>query len=166
MMSLLLASLFALNLQNQPSKLQLIEEALDRVLLTHSINYEKGNKLEGKLVDVTITYTGNTVIDAKQDSLYYFVYGTYTFAKYSYIQAPNPINGGTTGKSYSSNGSRSYVARIKSVLDDYRVQDIVVVDDPEKFDFQNTVYDSLKLTSDWVYPTTVYQSSSKKKEDK
>ncbi|MBK9190608.1 MAG: hypothetical protein IPM77_03390 [Crocinitomicaceae bacterium] len=167
MMSLLLASLFAVSAQYQPSKLQLIEEALDRVLLTHSINYEKGNKLEGRLADVTITYTGNTVIDAKQDSLYYFVYGTYTYAKYSYIQAPNPISGGTTGKSYSSNGSRSYVARVKSVLDDYRVQDIVVVDDPEKFDFQNSIYDSLKVYSDWVYPTAVYQSSgSKKKEDK
>lgn len=154
-----------LTLLAQPTKLQLIEEALDRVLLTHAVNYERGNKLEGRLADVSVTYTGNTVIDAKQDSTYYFVYGTYTFAKYSYVQAPNPLNGGTSSKSFSSNGSRSYVARIKSVLDDYRVQDILVVDEPDKFDFAGCIYDSLKTTADWVYPTVVYQSGTKKKSD-
>lgn len=162
---LLLIQLAAFSLLTQPSRLQLIEEALDRVLLTHSVNYEKGDKLEGKLADITVTYTGNTVIDAKQDSTYFYVYGTYTFAKYTYVQAPNPINGGNVGKSYNSSGSRSYLARVKSVLDDYRVQDIIIVDDPEKFVFQDAVYDSLKLTSDWVYPQVVYQSDSKKKSD-
>lgn len=165
MNALVLLQIAFFSLLAQPTKLQLIEEALDRVLLTHSVNYEKGSKLEGKLADVTITYTGNTVIDAKQDSTYFYVYGTYTFAKYTYVQAPNPMNGGNVGKSYSSNGSRSYMARIKSVLDDYRVQDIIVVDDPETFVFQDAIYDSLKQQADWVYPTVVYQSGSKKKDN-
>lgn len=147
----------------QSTKLQMMEEALDRVLLTHSVNYEKGNKMDGKLADVTITYTGNTVIDAKQDSLYYYVYGTYTFSKYSYVQAPNPLNGGTAGRAFNSSGSRSYVARIKSVLDDYRVQDILVIEDAENFDFQTARYDALKTQCDWVYPTVVYQPGTKKK---
>jgi hypothetical protein len=150
---------------NQPSKLQLIEEALDRVLMTHSINYERGNKLEGKIADVTLTYTGNTVIDAKEDSLFYLVYGTYTFAKYTYVQATNPITGVSNGRSYNSNGSRSYVARVKSVLDDYRVQEIIVIDDPGSFKFDSFSYDSLKQTNDWVYPTCVYQSGNKKNDD-
>lgn len=162
---LLLVHLALFTVLAQPTKLQRMEEALDRVLMTHSVNYEKGSKLDGKLADVTVTYTGNTVIDAKQDSSFYYVYGTYTFAKYSYVQAPNPLSGGTAGRAFNSNGSRSYVARIKSVLDDYRVQDVLIVDNPEKFDFQSSVYDSLKTSSDWVYPSVVYQSASKKKTD-
>jgi hypothetical protein len=165
MSPILFLQLAVFTLLAQPTKLQMMEEALDRVLMTHSVNYEKGNKLDGRLADVTITYTGNTVIDAKQDSSFFYVYGTYTFAKYSYVQAPNPINGGTTGRAFNSNSSRSYVARIKSVLDDYRVQDILVIDNPDKFDFQKSVYDSLKTSSDWVYPAVVYQSASKKKAD-
>lgn len=161
----LLAQLAVVTLLAQPTKLQLIEEALDRVLMTHAVNYEKGQKLEGKLADITITYTGNTVIDAKQDSSFYYVYGTYTFAKYSFVQTPNPISGGTSSRSFNSTGSRSYVARIKSVLDDYRVQDILVVDEPEKFDFSACIYDSLKSTSDWVYPAVVYHSGAKNKND-
>ena len=164
MNALLLAQLAFLSMMPQTTKLQLIEEALDRVLLTHAVNYEKGHKLDGKLADVTITYTGNTVIDVKQDSTYFYVHGSYTFAKYTYVQAPNPISGGNVNKSYNSNDSRSYVARVKSVLDDYRVQNILVVEDPENFVFQDVVYDSLKLHSDWIYPTAVYQSNGKKKD--
>lgn len=163
MKQILLLSVFSLYSSPQQSKLQLIEEALERVLMTHSITYERGKKIEDKLADVTYTYTGNTVIDAKQDSTYYYVYGTYTFSKYTYVRTPNPLNGGSTSRSYNNNGSRSYVARVKSVLDDYRVQDILVVDDPDKFDFQTEVYDSLKTWCDWVYPTCVYQPSSAKK---
>lgn len=153
---------------SQPSKLQLIEEAVDRVLMTHSIAYEKGNKLEGKLADITVTYTGSTTIDAKQDSTVYYVYGSYTWAKYTYIQPPNVFADGPTipGKSNNTNGSTSYVARVKSVLDDYRVQEIVVIGNPEKFDFQSAGFDSLKTVCDWIYPTLVYQSKDKKKEEK
>lgn len=150
----------------QPSKLQLMEEAVDRVLMTHGVNYEKGDKLEGKLADVNITYTGNTTIDASQDSTNYFVYGTYTYNKNSYVQAPNIFTGGTSGKTYNSSGSTTYIARVKSVLDDYRVQEIIVIDEPDKFDFQSSNFDSLKVSSDWIYPTVVYQTNSKKKEDK
>lgn len=157
--------IFLLALLMQPTKLQLIEEALDRVLLTHSINYEKGSKVG--LGDVTVTYTGNTVIDARQDtdSLCYYVYGTYTYSKYTYVDAPNPMTGGRVGKSYNTTGSTSYLARVKSVLDDYRVQDIIVVAEPEKFVFADAVYDSLKTTSDWIYPNAIWQSNSKKKDD-
>lgn len=165
MSPLLLIKLAAFTLLAQPTKLQMMEEALDRVLMTHSVNYEKGNKMDGKIADVTITYTGNTVIDAKQDSLYYYVYGTYTFTKYSYVQAPNPLNGGTAGRAFNSSSSRSYVARIKSVLDDYRVQEVLVIEDPDRFDFSKSVYDSLKTQCDWAYPTLVYQSGTKKKTD-
>lgn len=154
--------LFSTILQNQPSKLQMIEEALERVLMTHSINYERSKNVESRLSDVTYTYTGNTVIDAKQDSLLYVVYGTYTYSKYSYVQAPNPINGGTTGKSFNNTGSRTYIAKVKSVLDDYRVQEILVVEEPDKFDFGTCIFDSLKAHQDWIYPTAVIQSSSKK----
>lgn len=150
----------------QPSKLQLMEEAVDRVLMTHGVAYEKGNKLEGKLADITISYTGNTTIDASQDSTNFYVYGSYTFIKNSYVQAPNIFTGGNTGKTYNSDGSTTYIARVKSVLDDYRVQEIIVVDEPEKFDFQTSNFDSLKTVSDWIYPTQVYQSNTKKKDDK
>lgn len=157
MKTLLLTGLFLSSTLYQPTKLQLIEEALDRVLMTHSVNYERGNKMEGKLADVTYSYTGNTVIDARKDSLFYLVYGTYTFSKHTYVQTPNPFNGGMTGKSYNNSGSRSYVAKVKEVLDDYRVQEILVIEEPEKFDFEKAVYDSLKLTHDWIYPGAVYQ---------
>jgi hypothetical protein len=151
----------------QPSKLQLMEEAVDRVLLTHSVAYEKGSKLDAKLGDVTVTYTGSTTIDAKQDSLVFYVYGSYTWSKYTYVQTPNLLNGGqtTTGRTHNSTGSTSYVARVKSVLDDYRVQEIVVVDKPEDFDFQTADFETLKAGSDWIYPTLLYQPREKKKED-
>jgi hypothetical protein len=152
---------------SQPSKLQLMEEAVDRVLLTHSIAYEKGSKLDSKLGDVTVTYTGSTTIDARQDSLVYYVYGSYTWSKYTYVQAPNVFTGGqtTTGRTHNTSGSTSYVARIKSVLDDYRVQEIVVVDKPEEFDFQAADFEVLKAGSDWIYPTLLYQPREKNKED-
>jgi len=147
----------------QSGTLQLIEEAVDRVLMTNSMAYEKGNKeLEGKLADITFTYTGTTTIDARQDSTVFYVYGSYTFAKYSYVQAPNILTGSTSGKSYNSSGSRAYVAKIKSVLDDYRVQEIVVVDKPDKFDFQTMQFDSLKVVSDWIYPAVHYHSRGTK----
>ena len=88
MQTFLLASLLVLITSSQPSKLQLMEEAVDRVLMTNSTAYERGKVFEAKLGDVTITYTGTTSIDAKQDSSVYFIYGSYTFTKYSYIQTP------------------------------------------------------------------------------
>ena len=166
MQTLLLTSVLTFFALVQPSKLQLMEEAIDRVLMTNIISYERGKVFEAKLADVTITYTGTTSIDAKQDSLAYFVYGSYTFAKYSYIQTPNPLTGTTSGRTMNSNGSRSYVARVKAVLDDYRVQEIIVIDEPDKFQFEFMEYDSLKVISDWIYPTIVYQSKEKKKNDK
>lgn len=163
-LTLLLASILVAN-SAQQSKLQLIEEALEHVLMTHSVNYEKGNKLEGKLADVTVTYTGNTVIDASGDSSFYNVFGSYTYAKYTYVQTPNPLTGGTNSKSYNSNGSRAYMARVKSVLDDYRVQEIIVIEDPDQFDFARADFDSLKQVCDWIYPTCVYQSNTKRKSE-
>jgi hypothetical protein len=160
----ILTSLLTLFLLAEPSKLQLIEEAIDRVLLTNIAAYEKGKIFEAKLSDVTITYTGTTSIDAKQDSSVYYVYGSYTFAKYSYIQTPNPLTGTTTGRTNNTNGLRSYIARVKPVLDDYRVQEIIIIDEPDKFQFEFMEYDSLKLTSDWIYPTLVYRRNEKKKE--
>lgn len=166
MQTFLLTSLLLLTTSSQPSKLQLMEEAIDRVLMTNIMAYERGKVFEAKLADVTITYTGTTSIDAKQDSSVYYVYGSYTFAKYSYIQTPNPLTGTTNGRTVNSGGSRSYVARVKPVLDDYRVQEIIVIDEPDKFQFEFMEYDTLKAVSDWIYPTIVYQKNEKKRDDK
>lgn len=166
MQTLLLTSLLTLLTLSQPSKLQLMEEAIDRVLMTNITAYERGKVFEAKLADVTITYTGTTSIDAKQDSSIYYVYGSYTFTKYSYIQTPNPLTGTTNVRTMNSGGSRSYIARVKPVLDDYRVQEIIVVDEPDKFQFEFMEYDTLKAASDWIYPTIVYQKNEKKRDEK
>lgn len=166
MQTFLLTTLLTFLTVAQPSKLQLMEEAIDRVLMTNIAAYEKGKVFEAKLADVTITYTGTTSIDARQDSSIYYVYGSYTFAKYSYVQTPNVLTGTSTGRNYNTNGLRTYVARIKPVLDDYRVQEIIVINEPDKFQFEFMEYDSLKLISDWIYPTIVYYKGDKKKEEK
>ena len=156
MQTFFVASILGLIFLAEPSKLQLMEEAIDRVLMTSCVGYEKGQGLDGKLSDITITYTGMTTIDARQDSLVYYVYGNYTFSKYSYVRTPNILTGGTTGQAYTTSGSTTYVAKMKSVLDEYRVQEIVVVNKPDKFDFITMQFDSLKLASDWIYPSVRY----------
>lgn len=163
-MKLLLTSLFSMAMiVNQPSTLQLIEEQVESVLMIHCPEYEKGSKVGEHFTDITISYMGNSTIDAKKDSSFYYVFGTYTFDKYTNVN--NQIFGEFNGQSFTSSGSTSYLAKIKQVLDDFRVQEVIVIKDPAEFDFASFNFDELSKTSDMLFPEVIHRDVKDKKKD-
>ena len=147
---------------NQPTTLQLIEEQLEKVIMIHCVEYEQGSGVNGGLKDVQIAYTGNNTVDAKKDSGFYYIQGTYTFDKYTNVNTQ--VFGNLPNQSYSKSSSTSYLAKVKQVLDDYRVQEIVIIEDPRKFDFASFDYESFKTTSDMLYPEVLFREKVRKEE--
>ena len=161
-MNFLVISVFAVLLTIcQPTTLQLLEEQVEYVLMSHCAEYEKGSNVGVQLRDVNITYTGNSTIDAKGDSSLYYVLGSYTYDKYTVVN--NQIFGEYNGRSFNKSGSTTYLAKVKSVLDEFRVQEIIIIDNPAKFDFANFEYEDLRARSNMLFPEVLHRSRDEKK---
>ena len=163
-MKILLSTLLIGITYSQPSTLMLIEEQIEAVLMVHCVEYEIDQKAGGHLTDVNVVYTGNNTIDAVMDSGFYFVYGSYTYERFT--QVNNQMFGTLNGQSTNKAGSTSYLAKVKPVLDEYRVQEIVIVKEPSEFDFAKFNYKSLKEKNDMIFPEVIRRSVSKSKKDK
>ncbi len=160
MKSLLIAMVVGITYA-QPSVLQLIEEQIESVIMVHCVEYEKDSKSSGQITNVNIVYTGNNTIDAVKDSGFYFVYGSYTYDKYTEVN--NQMFGNIPNQAVNKSSSTAYVAKVKEVLDEYRVQEIIIVENQSEFNFSKFNYEGLKSRSDMLYPEVVRRPKSKKK---
>lgn len=155
-------------------KLTLMEEAIEAILIRMVSEYETNQKFQGTISNTSVVYTGNTTIDAAvdKDSTFYFVYGSYSFDKYTNVNVnlgDLPLGG---NQNFNSSGSTTYLAKLKEVFDEYRVQEIIIIDDPDNFNFDSFDFEELKSSNDLFFPEVIYrekersENNSKDKKDK
>lgn len=163
-MKSLFIALVAGAIYSQPSVLQLIEEQIESVIMIHCVEYEQNSKNGGQITNVNVVYTGNNTIDAVKDSGFYFVYGSYTYDKYTEVN--NQVFGNIPNQAVNKSGSTAYIAKVKEVLDEYRVQEIIIIENQAEFDFNKFNYEGLKSRSDMLYPEVIRRPKSKQKKKK